>query len=676
MAVVFGRSGRWKPAWLAAILGVTAACASRPPSASGPDSDRRASATLASGSREPAPEAPDEAGALRPVLDALALLDLRWDRAAGEIGGRWGGDVVALTVDLAPVAALPPPGAGSAVDAGSPTGVHDGMGATDAKGSPEAGAAAKASVAVRRAPGSGEGSSFRLRLPPKQTLLGGRALTVTLESAGGTRRVLRRRVPYVRVSLHPGDVVGAGLPLAPVTVTLRGSDGALRARGLARAEMQGDFMVWLRDANGARVRARPGDRVTVEAGDAPWSLDLPTLDGRAQGPSRLGGTGPPGADIDLTLWNPWLPGQYQVTATAAGPDGRWSSPVAVPLEPSTHYYMTARLPLGDQVFHCQQLPRLHLQPGSAIVRVNALSDLDAELTLRRGSADSAPARAAGREAWSGELALTFHDAAGRPVIVQAGDHLRGQVNGVAVDLEVPPLAADLDRAGRVTGRAAPGTEIRLAMPGPLDGAATRADAEGRFVLPLDPERFPDGLPPWGQELVVYALLPGDHNLERRFAGGSLLLDLGPGVVTGEADPGAALRLTIAGTEVAAAADAGGAFRLEVPTLDRVGAAARIEIGRRRLDLVVPRLSLAYDAASGLADGQGPPETAVELRVLQDPASPGESLSATTDAEGRWSIDLRGGPGRGHRYLAAAPRRLELRWTERQGLVWQRAWERP
>lgn len=612
---------------------------------------------------------------MRPVLAALAPLDLRWDRAAGEIAGHWSGDGVALTVDLAPVAALPPPGAGTPVDAGSPTGAHDGLGATVAAGSSEVGAAATASVSARRAAGSVASAAFRLRLPAGQALVGGRALTVTLEVAGGERRVLRRKVPYVRVSLHPGDVVGAGLPLAPVTVTLRGSDGALRARGLARAEIQGDFMVWLRDANGARVRARPGDRVTVEAGDAPWSLDLPTLDGQAQGRSRLGGAGPPGAVIDLTLWNPWLPGQYQVTATAAGADGRWTSPVAVPLEPSTHYYMTARLPLGDQVFHCQQLPRLHLEPGSAIVRVDALSDLDAELTLHRGIAGPPLARAAGREAWSGELALTFRDGAGRPVLVQAGDRLRGQVNGDTIDLEVPPLAAALDRAGRVTGRAAPGTEIRLAMPGPLDGAAARADAAGRFDIPLDPERFPDGLPPLGQTLVVYALLPGDHNVERRFAGGSLLLDLGQGVVTGEADPGAVLRLTIAGTEVSAQADAGGAVQLAVPTLDRVGAAARIDLGRRSLDLVLPRLTLAYDAASGLADGQGPPETAVELRVLQDPAGPGESLSVTTDAEGRWSIDLRGGPGRGHRYLAAAPRRLELRWTERQGLVWQRAWER-
>lgn len=452
----------------------------------------------------------------------------------------------------------------------------------------------------------------------------------------GPTEVQQRKAPYLRVSLHPGDISGAAAPLAPVTLELRTAGGVLRGQGLARADAEGDFMAWIHDAAGERVRPAPGDRVTVEAGDGLRSMEVDVLTGTADASAGiLAGTGQPGAAIDLTLWNPWRPGEYATPKTEVDASGRWSADPGVPIEPATHYYITEHLPTGDQVFHCQQIPRLHIEPGSPRVRIEALSDLTGTLSLARDG--RIVAQAEGTERWSGELALDLADAAGRLVALDPGDRLSGSINGKSIDLAVPVFEADLDaEAGVIRGRTVPGWTVALAAPAPITSSAQVAGADGSFSLSLDTAGLdPDGPGP-GQVWDVYTVTPDKHNVGRRLEGQEISMDLDANRITG-----------------------------------RMGSESQPP---DRLLQDPPDLTLTYNPQTGLASGRGPADEALELLVYLGRASPGDSLSAIADPDGQWSLNLRGEPERGFRYDPAAVRRLELRWAAEPGVVYRRAWE--
>lgn len=477
--------------------------------------------------------------------------------------------------------------------------------------------------------------AFGVALPPGQALRGGRALTLTVRTRGddlaGARApiVIRRKVPFLRVSLHPGDIAGSGAPRVPVTIELRTSAGVLRGVGLARSDAEGYFRAWMRDGDGERVRPQPGDVVGVDAGDGPWSLVVPALTGKADSEQQLlAGTGIPGVRIDLTLWNPWRPGEYATPHTRVASDGAWSADPGVPIEPATHYYITEHLPSGDQVFHCEQLPRLHLEPGSPRVRVESLSDIDAVVVLERGGREAA--RAEGAELWSGELVLDLADGSGRPVPLVAGDIIRTVVNGESIDLTVPHFDAAIDAASNeVRGRTVPGWTVALAAPAPMPGGRA-ADTDGRFAITLDIRQHQRGVLSPGERFDAYAVMPEHHKVGRRFEVPEIVVDL----------------------------DAAGAPAAGSPDLPDQ-----------------PDLTLAFDPDSGVASGRGPAGEALELKVVTGRLDPGESLSAAVDPEGDWALDLRGMPDFGFRFDPAAVRRLDLRWTAETGQMYLRRWER-
>lgn len=350
---------------------------------------------------------------------------------------------------------------------------------------------------------------------------------------GGVRLVEERRVPYVRVSLRPGDITGAMAPLTRVEMELSPAGGSPVQRGYALTGPDGRFESWIRSPTGQRIRPRAGDRIVVDDGRDRRDWILPELDGawdREDG--GIVGRGSPGNEISILMWNPWHAGADGEPRTVVAQDGTWSVAPSSPILPGTHYYVTERFPGGDELYLCYQNPVLHAEPGSAVVGVEALWEVEAELQLRRGR--ETIARAAGGGPWSGNLELMFENAGGEPVEVAAGDVIEGTLDGEPVSLTVAALEAEID-GEEVVGTGPAGAEVGLATSSPIGDRVTLGD-DGRFALDAH-GRAADGATQPGDRLSVFTLDESGHISHRRFVGPSLEVRIDPPGVSGDVDPG-------------------------------------------------------------------------------------------------------------------------------------------
>ncbi len=503
-------------------------------------------------------------------------------------------------------------------------------------------------------PAPGDGTAAVVVAPgPAATGAGAAGVTAATAAAGGDalragRAIPTAAAPYVRVSLHPGDITGAVRRAdADVRLTLAGADGAVRGVGRARTDDDGRFGGWVHAPDGRRVRPAAGDTLTVDDGADARSLVVAALTGGWDlAANRLSGTGPPGAKLDIVLWNPWHPGETDTPATVVGADGAWSVTPAVPLRPASHFYITAHLAGDDQLYLCRQIPMLYIQPGSALVEVQTLWEIRAALSLERGG--RAVAAGAGGGPWSGNAAVVLRDPAGAPVPVAAGDRIVADLDGETVTVDVAPLsAAAAPDGGPITGRAAPGQSVGLAWPeNPIADVGATAGPDGAFaIVPNEAALEPD------RDVEVYAMLPSGHNLRRRFPQPALDVALDARTVTGLAEPGTRVvvrrraaggaRVAEASAEVDAAGRFTATFAADGPPLaagEVIGVAAEPGGPEARLD--VPSIAAALDLAAGTVAGTGPADAVLDVVVHVGAGDPPNRLAAFVDDDGTWSVDLR------------------------------------
>ena len=322
-------------------------------------------------------------------------------------------------------------------------------------------------------------------------LTGTEALTLELRSDKDRLMVSwPRRRPFLRVSLLPGDVTGNLAPNANIALTL--TRGAGVVRGLAWSDESGAFTAWLYDEAGRRLVPRRGDLLAVSDGATILRVEVPEFRAAwSVDEGRLAGRAPAGAGLDFTLWNPWRPGETETPRHRAGDGGDWSLQPAKGLHPATHFYITTHLPYGDQLYYCQQIPMLYLEPGdgtgatkrAAQVEVQALWEVRAALELERQGQVIGGAEGGGP--WSGNLDLVLRDDRGEPLAVRAGDRLRLSAEGQTLEAEVS--AFDVRYTGgpeqELIGQAPAAALVRLAQPeNPAPEPVTQADAGGAWRL--------------------------------------------------------------------------------------------------------------------------------------------------------------------------------------------------
>lgn len=500
---------------------------------------------------------------------------------------------------------------------------------------------------------------FALAFGAADALVGGTPVRVSVEAApGGPRVHVARPVPYARVSLHPGDITGAMRPDADLSLELRGPGGGVEASARARADASGRFMAWLHAPDGRRVRPAAGKRVVVRDGETELAVDVAPLDGQWDfGGNRLSGAGLPGAKIDVVLWNPWYPGQTDTPATSVGADGAWTVRPAVPLHPGSHFYLTEHLADGDQLYYCYQIPMLYVEPGSAVVEVQALWEIGGGVFLMRGSDQRAVGGGRGGGPWSGNLTLVLRSPGdggpGGTVAARPGDQLLFQVwyGDETMGTAVGQLDADLDRTtGRITGHAPPGARVGLARPeAPITGTFVTVGVDGSFTLDArgvigDESAIEEALAT--ETLEVFYTTEEGHNMRRRFTGARMTVDLGGREVTGQAMPGSSVTVTrqAAPPDTAtAAADATGRFTATLGSGEAPFAAGDVVSLRANgasLPLTIEPLAAEIDIGGAALSGTAPPDALLDIAVHVGASEIPDRLSAFAGDNGRWSVDLR------------------------------------
>jgi len=515
---------------------------------------------------------------------------------------------------------------------------------------------------------AGADGSFDLVLDPPLPLTASATVTTTV-SAGPVVLVAPRRVPYVRISTHPGDVSGYAAPLGAVTLTLLagGPEGEATGSAALTTDAAGRFDGWVRDAAGARVRPQPGDAVQVDDADGVRTVAVAPLAVTADpAAGTLDGSGTAEDAIQLTIWNPWRPGATESPTTTVAAGGRWSVTTEHGLPPATHFYVTERDARGDETFHCYQIPRLHVQPGSPIVGIEALWDVTADLALTRGGA--VVGRAAGGGMWATDVELVVRDDAGQPVALAPGDRLTGTVDETTVALEVPHLTAAYQPDGGIAGEGPPGAVVGFAAESPF-GITTTISADGTYRLAVSASdrgwQFETedrgGVAPGALRQVTTSLADG-HAARIRFVGPRLEAVLGEARVSGIAEPGAEVEVEHTranGTgarskPVRATADALGAFTATLAAAARAGDRLVVAIGgQEAIAATLPSLDAARDVGGRRITGTAPPDVVLDASVWYGEATGAERSAIVTRADGSFELEL----------PAAGATRIELAFEE-------------
>lgn len=517
----------------------------------------------------------------------------------------------------------------------------------------DAAAAPPSAVAVT----AGADGAFTARLGAGVALRGDDEIRLVVD-AGGMRWNARRRVPFLRVAIHPGEVTVFLRPLAPVTLTLVGPGGR-SAAGRAVTDRDGRATVWLHDAAFRRLPPARGDTVAATDGETALALRVPDFAaGHDLAAGVLSGIGTPGDAVDITLWNPWFPGEIDEPRTVVGADGRWQVTSAVGLHPASHYYVTEVLPGGDRLFRCYQVPMLHVTVDSAVVGIQALTFADARLELARAGRTIARGRTT--RPWLDVGAVVLRDAAGAPVAARPGDVVRATLDGAAVEVPVAGLTASVGSAMAIVGTAPPGAALELVRTSPL--ARTTADASGRYRFgDLEAAWLDGALPRPGTDLAVIERLPNGHVRRARLVGPTVVADIGTRTISGQAAAGSAVTVARGADVATTTADATDRYTATLPAASAVltgSDVVTLTVGAWSTALALVPLEAAFDAAAGRLAGRTAADS-VAVSVWAGAAVEPERWFVAADADdGAWSVDVTA-PAPGAAPLApAAVRRIE------------------
>lgn len=495
---------------------------------------------------------------------------------------------------------------------------------------------------------------------------------VAVVSSHPAATLAQHGVSQVAVELS-GAVSGKAAPRATIEVRVVDTGGVSRGRWVGKAFASGAFFIKL-DVGGTGpgvVALQVGDRVEVDelGGGDPVLIAVPELSVQTDVASdRLSGVAPARSQVTLEVWKD---GQASgsLTGVSVPADGRFDVSLRGKhdLVKASLGRIVVSLAGGHQVsrFWVAHALDLYLQNGSLVVRgaPNASVALDVidEAGVLRGSART---RMSGDDI--GGLLAAPQDGANlvdrfnRPVRLEPGWVIRGQVGDETVSLTVPPLTlvADIEN-DTISGTTSPrmslratayraSTQERIASPrltADMDGAFT-VDLAGlidvRYYDSLRAELFPN---------ERYLLVAEDIALP------GLTLDLDTSRITGLVEPGIEVSADLkrAGHPVAGGAartDADGNFDLVLRGPS--GSSAAAEPGDiltltapaaqrfKEIMLKVPELAFDLDpdanAVSGTATDE--PGMLLELRSFILPGSGELNWTRRLTRQGeRFAIDF-------------------------------------
>lgn len=480
-----------------------------------------------------------------------------------------------------------------------------------------------------------------------------------LALAAGWRAVLRQNLgdgisvraevtlPRFRMSVHAARLDTHVAPFQTLTVTLLARDGSRRAQEVARADEAGEVELHL-DNGKTHPRSgwdvlepfRPGDTVEIDLGSGdPTRLVVPILTGGTDPDAELiRGRAAPGASLTAKVYAGANVIQQGVIADAAG-EYVVDLGGAVDFEPGVQSIITWTDPRGHEFYVLTAPLRLVVTPGRSYVDLTpyigypitttlftaegAVAGLGGEVLTETGDPRELPF-----PLYDEGVSIWFDDRFGSGIWYQSGDRVEVQAGGDVARVTVLPMDGRLHvEDDLVIGRTVPGAHLQVDSefyePTNVSAMLT-ADASGYFQ-----HSFRGSADIRYNSSVLITAFAGRHRVRYTINGPGLGLDLSAAQLSGSVEPEVDLtaRLGPADTpraEVAARADREAAFNLILrdpagePVLPRAGDPLAILAPAaqlmREIAWTVPRLTLDFDAQTGLTSGMAEPGALLEVSV--------------------------------------------------------------
>ena len=455
---------------------------------------------------------------------------------------------------------------------------------------------------------------------------------VSVEPSPSTSAGAVAVVPQARVGVGLTSVRGLAEPGTPITVTLRGPNGAQRRMEPGLAGATGSWTVNLADfvpGGDDEVEVRAGDRIEITSIDGdPVVANVPTLTALADADTdSVGGTAPPGARLRVVAAG------RSVTATADG-SGRWTASFAGSLDVAAPMGGEVWLADGAFAFYTTwSVVRLNVELGGNFVTGNGPRGRAIDAVLRDADGKvvaTAHGRVFDRLAFGGaeviiigaeqdSFYLDFLDLTGASVPIEAGDVLQVTAGDQTVSFVVPALDGAVFVADDViSGRTRAGATVRIRVQrddAPAAEATTTAGADGTFS-----HRFAPGVDLLYNDFVQLEADVSGHRVSRYVGSPGIQVDLDRNTVQGQIAPDARVRIEVkrGGAVLAGVESQTGPLGFYFEMLS--GAAGRplslrqgdvvtvtaIEPSGTALTMTLPELTVDADEAANTVGGRATP----------------------------------------------------------------------
>ncbi|MFN8423045.1 MAG: hypothetical protein U0470_06530 [Anaerolineae bacterium] len=225
------------------------------------------------------------------------------------------------------------------------------------------------------------------------------------------------------------------------------------------------FFLQLRDATGAQIEMKPGDKLHVTAGDDEIELTIPPLDAVIfVQTDTINGHTNPGAKVTLQIAGDPTGGISTTADTTADAAGNFSHSFAGAWDVKYGDFVLMSTAIGGHVYlNTTIAPGMLVDADQALVMASLAPNVEAVVSLKR--AGKVIASRTTRADESGALMAALTDDAGEPALLQAGDVVAVTPAAPGVDpltLIVPNLSVTADTVSdAVGGRATAGGSITM-----------------------------------------------------------------------------------------------------------------------------------------------------------------------------------------------------------------------
>ncbi len=456
-------------------------------------------------------------------------------------------------------------------------------------------------------------------------------------------------IPLLKVQLNSASLSGYSTPNTLVSLTLKDTTQAVKAAVTAMTASQGSFYVTFRDSSNNDVPVLPGyvvqmspqtgEALTVVAVDMAAQVNLAT--------GAIQGKGPPNSSLKVSVMD------FTANVTTDS-QGNYSTNYsgAMTIQRGSNVGVSYSNPDGNQVSLSFYIPLLAVRAGSSSVYGYANARTQLSLTLKDPSGAVKAATTISSQS-SGYFSIRFMDRNNGQVVIMPGDAVQMIPQaGETLTVTAAPLTGRANAAGnKVMGKGPPNSSLTVVSG--VNSSVTTTDAQGNYSTNISGNVPPMPVGVLASIDVRYFDATGNR-VYVQFIQPFLSISPAASYVAGYSTPNSPLTITLKdsaqlqkatvsiksgdnGSFSAYFTDQSGAY---MPALPGYVVQVTPETGDA-LNMTVVALTAEANLDTDIVQGRGPANSLLDGSVYTPGVTSSPSLSAYTDRQGNYSVNLSG-----------------------------------